>query len=164
MNDMSNLAGITPMTSLDSQAPSSNTFQMPLTRATVTADQLLEKMDVSFAVGEGDEVEGKIKVGNARCIVINGVVKGDIETKGAVIVMKSGRVLGNIVAGHAWIEGEVANLNDKTCKIEAGTLHIGQNSLVIADCYYDQISIDSTNRGVRGRLESRQNNTGASHD
>lgn len=127
---------------------------IPHTASPIGVNELLVDLPISFTVGEGDEVEGKITLGEGKCVVIRGVVRGDVHCKGLVILMTGGKVLGNVVAGQAWIEGEVGG-GDNPSSIDAGTLHIGIGARVTADCTYDQISIATPNRGVKGRLESR---------
>jgi cytoskeletal protein CcmA (bactofilin family) len=144
-----------------SKTSSSKDMLIPHTESPLEVTALLDRLNVSFTIGEGDEVAGSIKLSDSKCIVVRGTVRGDIECSGMVVLMKGGRVEGNIKAGQVWIEGDVAPTQSGTqAKIDAGTLHIGTNARVIADCVFDQISISTPNRGVRGALESRSTSEG----
>lgn len=127
----------------------------------VSIDSLTDKLNITFTIGADDKVEGKITVGEGKCVVIRGEIEGDVVGKGFVILMAGGRIKGNIVASQVWIEGDVGSENaEKPSTIHAGVLHIGVGACVIADCTYSgSISISTPNRGVKGRLDYEE-----SHD
>lgn len=137
-------------------AGSAPSFSFPTTEPNVTAEALLKDLKVSFTIGEDDEVSGTIRTKEGASIVIRGVVKGNIECKGCVVLIKGGRIEGTVTAAQAWIEGDIDSADGKTSVLDVGELHIGKGARVIADCSYDNLSIATPNRGVRGRLECRQ--------
>lgn len=128
---------------------------IPAMSSPITADALIEKLKVSMTVGAGDIIEGALRLSEGNSIVIRGTIRGEVVCKGVVLLMSGGKVEGNIVAGQAWIEGDVLPDQKGQSRIDAGILHIGNNARVEADCVYDRISIATQNRGVKGKLDSR---------
>lgn len=130
----------------------------PQARSQTTAQTLLDSLDISFTVGETDVVEGKISIGEGKTIVISGTVIGEIHSKGSVVLMKGGKILGNVSAAQIWLEGDISAApgSNQPARIDVGYLHLGQNARIVADCVYDMMSMESPNRGIRGRLECRQ--------
>lgn len=128
---------------------------IPQMNSPISADTLVEEINLTMTIGEDDRVEGKIIAGKGKAIVIRGTVVGEIISQGLVVVMKEARIQGSIKASQVWVEGEVTASQDGLGKIDAGTLHIGCNALVKVDCVFDQISIATPNRGIKGRLDSR---------
>lgn len=133
---------------------------IPHTQSPVQVDTLVNSLKLSFTIGAEDTVEGKITLGKGKSILVRGKVIGDINCPGMIIIMKEGIVEGNINAGQLWIEGEIRPNDGKQSIITVGTLHIGNGALVNADCIYDQISIATPNRGVKGNLQSRPTDGG----
>ena len=136
--------------SADSEATTvANAFQ-----AGVTAEILAEDLEVSMAIGAEDVIEGKIKIGAGKSLLIRGIVKGDIECGGRVVIMPGGKVLGKIHAAALWIEGDVGEPKNPAI-VDVGDLHLGVNSRVIGDCTYDMMGVAMPNRGIRGQLNPR---------
>lgn len=142
-----------------SHLSSSTTKILPDTDIPLTVEAMMEDLAISFFVGAGDEVTGNIKVQQGKSIVVRGRVNGSIECRGFVVILKEGHVEGSIKAGQLWIEGEVGSASQGNSKIDVGTLHINKGARVYADCVYDQISIATPNRGLRGNLEARSATT-----
>jgi cytoskeletal protein CcmA (bactofilin family) len=137
--------------------PATTDTALPILHSEQNVEAMLNKLNISVTIGLGDVMEGRITMQEGKCIVVRGTVKGEINCPGTVLIMDSAVVEGNIKAGQLWLEGEVRpNGNEGTPRIEASALHIGSNALVIADCFYEKISIatSSSNRGIKGRLES----------
>lgn len=118
------------------------------------ADVLVESLDISMAIGVDDVIEGKIRIGGKKSLVIRGTVLGNIECAGRVIVMSGGSVKGHIRAAALWVEGDVGETG-KPCTVDVGDLHLGVQSRVVGDCTYDTLSVATPNRGIRGQLIPR---------
>lgn len=135
--------------------PTAATGNIPTTSSPVEINTLIENLHLSCTVGEGDTIEGTLTIGKGKGLVIRGTIIGDIKCEGMVVVMKGGIVEGNITASQLWIEGTVKQ-GANNGKLDVGTVHIGVDALVEADCTYDQISIATPNRGLKGQLSYRQ--------
>jgi cytoskeletal protein CcmA (bactofilin family) len=122
--------------------------------AFVSAKVAAEKLQVSMAVGEGDLIEGKIKVGPGKSLVIRGVVSGTIECEGTVVILDGGKVLGEVRAAQLVNEGDIGEPKNPA-KIDVGELVLGVNSRVIGDCTYDTMAVNVPNRGIRGQMIPR---------
>lgn len=126
----------------------------------VTAEVVMKKLNVSYVIGEDDVTEGKITLGKGKSIVISGLFMGELRCEGCVIVKKGAKFSGTLVAGQAWIDGEVASTdNNKPSSIDVGTLHFGKTALVNANVIYDFISMDGPARGMRGSIQPRESVT-----
>lgn len=119
-----------------------------------TAEVLCEMLDVSMAIGSDDVIDGKIRIGGKKSLVIRGTVMGSVECAGRVLIMPGGSVQGHIRAAALWIEGDVGT-SGKPSNVDVGDLHLGVNSKVIGDCTYDTLSVAVPNRGVRGQMIPR---------
>lgn len=119
-----------------------------------TAEVLCDTLDISMAIGAEDVIEGNVRIGGKKSLVIRGTVNGSIECAGRVLVMPGGVVQGQIRAAALWIEGDVGVAN-KPAKVDVGDLHLGVNSKVVGDCTYDTLSVAGPNRGVRGQMIPR---------
>lgn len=119
-----------------------------------TAEVLCETLDISMAIGTEDVIEGNVRIGGKKSLVIRGTVNGSVECAGRVLVMPGGHVHGHIRAAALWIEGDVG-VASKPAKVDAGDLHLGVNSKVVGDCTYDTLSVAGPNRGVRGQMIPR---------
>jgi cytoskeletal protein CcmA (bactofilin family) len=119
-----------------------------------TADVLCETLDISMAIGVDDVIDGKIRIGGKKSLVIRGTVMGSVECAGRVLIMPGGSVQGHIRAAALWIEGDVGT-SGKPANVDVGDLHLGTNSKVIGDCTYDTLSVAVPNRGVRGQMIPR---------
>jgi cytoskeletal protein CcmA (bactofilin family) len=133
--------------------PNESSFAEHVGKGT-TAEVLCETLDISMAIGVEDVIEGNIKIGGKKSLVIRGTVMGSIECAGRVLIMPGGRVQGVIRATALWIEGDVG-VSGKPATVEVGDLHLGTNSRVIGDCTYDTLSVASSNRGIRGQMIPR---------
>lgn len=146
----------TPHTNTNAR-PAAAKDQTPLTNAIqsgITAEILAEDMNISMAIGAEDVIEGKIKVGSGRSLVIRGKVEGEIECTGRVVVMPGAVVLGKIHAAALWVEGDIGDKGNPA-SVDVGDLHLGVNSRVIGDCTYDTMGVAMPNRGVRGQMIPR---------
>lgn len=130
-------------------------LQFPSAPPPMDVEAQLTKLNVTVTIGNGDLIEGAIKLGKGKSIVIRGTVKGSVQCEGCVVLLKEGRIEGNLQAGQAWIEGEITPLNGVAARVDVGALHIGNSGKVTADIVYDLITMATPNRGVRGKLESR---------
>lgn len=129
---------------------------IPHTSNPVEMDVLLGQLNLSMTIGEGDVIDGgTITIGEGKSMVVKGMVRSDIVCHGVLIITKTGTVQGSIQAGQCWIEGEVTSSAGEESLIDAGVLHLGVGSKINANCVYDQLSISSPNRGVSGRMNSR---------
>lgn len=154
MNTATDRIDLANVSSMPTAGATSHVAQKPGSPGDITAEILVEDLDVSMAVGAEDVVEGKIKIGGTKSIVIRGLVKGDVECGGRVVVMPEGRILGNIQATALWVEGDIGDQKNPA-KVNVGDLHLGKNSRVIGDCTYDTIGVTQPNRGIRGQLIPR---------
>lgn len=119
-----------------------------------TADVLVDSLEISMAIGSDDVIEGKIKIGGKKSLVIRGTVLGSIECAGRVVVLSGGSVKGHIRAAALWVEGDVGETG-KASTVDVGDLHLGVQSKVVGDCTYDTLSVATPNRGIRGQLIPR---------
>lgn len=119
-----------------------------------TAEALCETLDISMAIGTDDVIEGTIRIGGNKSLVIRGKVMGNVECAGRVLVMQGGVVQGNIHAASLWNEGDIGVQGQPTT-VNVGDLHLGVGSKVIGDCIYDTFSVATPNRGVRGQMIPR---------
>ncbi|MGX9221749.1 bactofilin family protein (plasmid) [Massilia varians] len=119
-----------------------------------TAEALCETLDISMAIGTDDLIEGTIRIGGNKSLVIRGKVMGNVECAGRVLVMPGGVVQGNIHAASLWNEGDIGVQGQPTT-VNVGDLHLGVGSKVIGDCIYDTFSVATPNRGVRGQMIPR---------
>ncbi|MFC5511036.1 polymer-forming cytoskeletal protein [Massilia jejuensis] len=119
-----------------------------------TADVLVDALEVSMAIGSDDVIEGKIRIGGKKSLVIRGTVLGSVECAGRVVILSGGSVKGHIRAAALWVEGDVGETG-KPSTVEVGDLHLGVQSRVIGDCTYDTLSVATPNRGIRGQLIPR---------
>lgn len=133
--------------------PKESSFADHVSKGT-TAEVLCESLDISMAIGTDDVIDGKIKIGGKKSLVIRGTVLGSIECAGRVLVMAGGSVHGHIRAAALWIEGDVG-ASGKPANVDVGDLHLGTNSKVVGDCTYDTLSVAVPNRGVRGQMIPR---------
>jgi len=133
--------------------PNESSFAEHVGKGT-TADVLCDTLDISMAIGVEDVIEGNIRIGGKKSLVIRGTVVGSIECAGRVVIMPGGKVQGHVRAAALWIEGDVG-ASGKPANVEAGDLHLGMNSKVIGDCTYDTLSVAVPNRGVRGQMIPR---------
>lgn len=124
----------------------------PASEGVVSVD--LSNLNVSISVGEGDTIEGNIKLGAGKSIVIRGTVVGHIHCEGTVVVTKGGCVQGSIAAGTLFIEGDV-NSHDADSIVDVGILNLCKNGALNANCTYDAMSVETPNRGIRGTLTPR---------
>lgn len=116
----------------------------------------IEDMQVSMAIGEEDEVQGKITItGAGKTLVIRGTVDGEIVAAGNVIVMNSARVFGKITAASLTTEGEIGDVK-RPAEINVGALTFAANSRTVANCTYDTMCVETPNRGIRGTLQPRE--------
>lgn len=118
------------------------------------AEVLCETLDISMAIGAEDVIEGTIRIGGNKSLVIRGKVMGNVECAGRVLVMAGGVVQGNIHAASLWNEGDIGVQGQPTT-VNVGDLHLGVGSKVIGDCIYDTFSVATPNRGVRGQMIPR---------
>jgi cytoskeletal protein CcmA (bactofilin family) len=133
--------------------PNESSFAEHVGKGT-TADVLCETLDISMAIGVDDVIEGNIRIGGKKSLVIRGTVMGSIECAGRVLIMPGGKVQGQVRAAALWIEGDVG-VSGKPANVDVGDLHLGINSKVIGDCTYDTLSVAVPNRGVRGQMIPR---------
>lgn len=119
-----------------------------------SAEVLCESLDISMAIGTDDVIEGSVRIGGKKSLVVRGTIIGNIDCAGRVLVMPGATVQGHIRAAALWIEGEVG-VTGKPATVDAGDLHLGINSKVIGDCTYDTLSVAGPNRGVRGQMIPR---------
>jgi cytoskeletal protein CcmA (bactofilin family) len=86
-------------------------------------------------IGESVQVKGNFESnGN---IIINGLLDGDIKTKGAILVGDKAKIKANIKAGEMAVKGEVnGNLSIK------GYLSISASARLLGDIECAQISIE----------------------
>jgi cytoskeletal protein CcmA (bactofilin family) len=119
-----------------------------------TAEVLCETLDISMAIGTEDVIEGTIRIGGNKSLVIRGKVMGNVECAGRVLVMAGGVVQGNIHAASLWNEGDIGVQGQPTT-VNVGDLHLGVGSKVIGDCIYDTFSVATPNRGIRGQMIPR---------
>lgn len=117
-------------------------------------DDLLKTFDFSFIIGQGDKAKGDIEIGKGKALLIRGQFDGNITCPGQVFVLKEGKVNGNIKAGQLWIDGEIG-VPGEGSKIEAGSVHVGNTARINADIEYELLSMANHNRGITGRLSSR---------
>lgn len=120
-----------------------------------TASLSAKDLNVSMAIGAEDVVEGKIRVGKNKTLVVRGIVNGEIISQGQVIILPGARVLGKITAAALTTEGDIGDAKNPA-QIEVGNLLIGTGSRTIADCVYDTMSVLTPNRGVRGQMLPRE--------
>lgn len=119
-----------------------------------TADVLVDSLEISMAIGVDDVIEGKIRIGGKKSLVIRGTVLGSIECAGRVVVLPGGNVKGHIRAAALWVEGDVGETGNPST-VDVGDLHLGVQSRVVGDCTYDTLSVATPNRGIRGQLIPR---------
>lgn len=119
-----------------------------------TADVLVETLDISMAIGVDDVIEGTIRIGGAKSLVIRGTVLGNVECAGRVVILAGGSVKGHVRAAALWVEGEVGKKGEPAT-VDVGDLHLGVQSRVVGDCTYDTLSVALPNRGIRGQLIPR---------
>jgi len=119
-----------------------------------TADVLVESLDISMAIGVDDVIDGKIRIGGKKSLVIRGTVLGSVECAGRVVILGGGSVKGHIRAAALWVEGDVGETG-KPSTVDVGDLHLGVQSRVVGDCTYDTLSVATPNRGIRGQLIPR---------
>lgn len=122
-------------------------------------EALLSSLDLSMAIGEDDYIEGTIKTGKGKSVVIRGTIKGELHCAGTVVILPSGKFFGKLVAASLTTMGEIG-ANDTPAILEVGNLHIGKGSRTVADCTYDTMSMDVPNRGVRGTLNPKDGKNG----
>lgn len=144
---------VAPSTFNPSGDPKESSFAEHVSKGT-TAEVLCETLDISMAIGTDDVVEGNIRIGGKKSLVIRGTVLGSIECAGRVLIMPGGSVQGHIRAATLWIEGDVGT-SGKPATVDVGDLHLGVNSKVNGDCTYDTLSVAVPNRGVRGQMIPR---------
>lgn len=120
----------------------------------VTGQVYADTLDVSMVIGTEDVIEGKIKTGKGKSIVVRGTVIGAIECQGRVVILHGAKVLGSIKATALWVEGDVGE-HKNPAMIDVCDLHLGVNSRVTGDCIYDSMGMALPNRGVNGRLIPR---------
>ena len=133
--------------------PNESSFAEHVGKGT-TAEVLCDTLEISMAIGAEDVIEGNIRIGGKKSLVIRGTVVGSIECAGRVLIMPGGKVQGHIRAAALWIEGDVG-VSGKPANVDVGDLHLGTNSKVIGDCTYDTLSVAVPNRGVRGQMIPR---------
>lgn len=119
-----------------------------------TADVLVDSLEISMAIGSDDVIEGKIKIGGKKSLVIRGTVLGSVDCAGRVVILPGGSVKGHIRASALWVEGDVGETS-KPSTVDVGDLHLGVQSRVVGDCTYDTLSVATPNRGIRGQLIPR---------
>lgn len=117
-------------------------------------DDLLQTFEFSFIIGQGDKAKGDIEIAKGKALLIRGQFDGNITCPGQVFVLKEGKVNGNIKAGQLWIDGEIG-VPGEGSKIEAGSVHVGNTARINADIEYELLSMANHNRGITGRLSSR---------
>jgi len=120
----------------------------------VTADVLVETLDISMAIGVDDVIEGTIRIGGTKSLVIRGSVLGNVECAGRVVILPGGSVKGHVRAAALWVEGEVGRKGEPAT-VDVGDLHLGVQSRVVGDCTYDTLSVALPNRGIHGQLIPR---------
>lgn len=147
-------AGGAAQSSLQS-AHSDMGLQFPSAPPPMDVEAQLKKLNVTVTIGSGDLIEGAIKLGKGKSIVIRGTVRGSVQCEGCVVLLKEGKIEGNLQAGQAWIEGEINSFNGTPAHVDVGAIHIGNSGKVTGDIVYDLITMATPNRGVRGKLESR---------
>jgi cytoskeletal protein CcmA (bactofilin family) len=179
MNDRSQNFGLGDMPSLDSPhteanrpgagagvapSPRGNTFNpgadpkessfAEFVAKGATADVLVDSLEISMAIGTDDVIEGKVRIGGKKSLVIRGTVLGSVECAGRVVILPGGIVKGHIRAAALWVEGDVGETG-KPSNVDVGDLHLGMHSKVVGDCTYDTLSVATPNRGIRGQLIPR---------
>lgn len=133
----------------------SDTAAIPQTQNPIDMNVLLEGMNVTMTIGKGNVIDGSASVGEGECMIVRGTVRGNIICPGMLIVAETGVIEGDIHAGQCWIEGEIASSGHEMTRIDAAILHLGVGSKVTANCTYDQLSISTPNRGIRGNMNLR---------
>lgn len=126
----------------------------------LTATAFADKLDVSMVIGAGDTIEGRIITAEGKSLIINGAVNGEIICQGRVLIMTGAKVTGTIRAAALWVEGDVGEM-DSPAVVDVGDLHVGQGSRLIADCTFDTVGVVNPNRGIRGRMTPRADETGS---
>lgn len=135
----------------NSQPPSSDSSDPT---SAVPARLAAADLQVSMAIGEGDYIEGKIRVGAGKGLVIRGCVNGEIECEGTVVICAGGKVLGHVKASQVINEGDIGEPKNPA-KLDVGDLTLGVNSRVIGDVTYDTMAVNVPNRGIRGQMIPR---------
>ncbi len=151
---MNNLVMDSPNLDAARGKPQASSTDVQAASEIVSAKVAAERLEVSMAVGEGDYIEGKIRVGPGKSLVIRGCVNGEIECQGTVVILSGGKVLGLVKAAQLVNEGDIGELKNPA-KLDVGELVLGVNSRVIGDTVYDTLAVATPNRGVRGQMIPR---------
>jgi cytoskeletal protein CcmA (bactofilin family) len=161
----------------DSQAGGAAAFETPALRAvppatknrvedlfdnaakdSIQVDALIGDLDLAMLVGEDAVVGGKLTVTKGKSVLIKGVVHGDVDCEGTVVISESGKIFGTVIAGSLWVGGYIGpnpeNL-DQRVTVEAGLVHLCPKGRIVGDTTYDRLSMASGNRGIKGNLIER---------
>ncbi len=91
--------------------------------------------DAETIIGESVHVKGNFESnGN---IMINGILEGEIKTKGSILIGEKSRINANIEAEEMFTKGHITG----NLKIN-GYLSIGESALILGDIECSQISIE----------------------
>ena len=83
-------------------------------------------------------------------IQVNGIVKGDLQIEGSVVVGQNGHVTGNISASFILVAGKI----DGNCQI-VNQLHATKTAVIQGDIYCSSIVIDDGAQ-LNGKCEMKQ--------
>nr|WP_272879049.1 polymer-forming cytoskeletal protein [Clostridium sp. Cult2] len=116
-------------------------------------------MEIDSLIGEKIKLIGKVQgEGNLR---VDGIIEGDIDYKGDVIIGESGKVEGNIYCYHISIAGNVkGNIKSKgnltlhsTGKLigdaEISNLIVDENAFFQGTCNMVEKNIENTNTNIK---------------
>ena len=100
-------------------------------------NDLNEKIDkLDTIIGEGSSFEGNIK---AEGIVrIDGILKGDLETKGDVYIGENARVEGNIKGRNLFVSGSIQGNVDVAQRLELNSIARLYGSITVGNLIIEQ--------------------------
>lgn len=114
----------------------------------------LENIDCAAVIRDGITINGGLENNTTSSILILGSVKGDIVSKGPVLIMPEGTVHGSITAPEARIMGKVcpAKPDASPVIVKVGYCHLGSAGMIDGSLEYIEIVMERGS-GISGGMK-----------